>query len=156
MLHIINLVKQGQSHLVPWTGADPRAASAPQQRQSLPGSTSDQAEDRAAAAAGNDEAPQKRRRTEARPRSHALCCPPGADEHTAAPPPTLVGDQIPLATEALQLLQGWTTAIWRDPWDPSTAAKGSPLVDTSRGRGYNQEAKTRGHGKLGHRRHPGH
>ena len=155
MLHIINLVKQGQSHLVPWTGADPRAASAPQQRQSLPGSTSDQAEDRAAAAAGNDEAPQKRRRTEARPRSHALCCPPGADEHTAAPPhagrgPDSASNRSPPATAGLD------HSDLARPVGPSTAAKGSPLVDTSRGRGYNQEAKTRGHGKLGHRRHPGH
>ena len=49
--------------------------------------------------------------------------------------PTLVGDQLPLAAEALQLLQSWTSALWGEPirltdsddleatipWDPPPA-----------------------------------
>ena len=29
--------------------------------------------------------------------------------------PTLVGDQIPVAAEARQLLQGWTSSLWGEP-----------------------------------------
>ena len=38
--------------------------------------------------------------------------------------PTLIGDQVPLAMEALQLLQGWTTSLWGEPirltWRPQS------------------------------------
>ena len=63
MLHIINLVEQGQSHLVPWTGGNPLQATP--QHHSRPVPTSVHAEDRTAAAASSSEGPHKRRRTQA-------------------------------------------------------------------------------------------
>ena len=73
--------------------------------------------------------------------------------------PTLVGDQIPLATEALQLLQGWTTAIWGNPAQQQQASEGTEggLPSwTPAGAAVTTRKPKQGHGELGHATHPGH
>ena len=62
MLHIISLVEQGQSHLVPWTGGNP-LQTAP--HQSRPAPADGRPADQTAAAASTSEGPRKKRRTQA-------------------------------------------------------------------------------------------
>ena len=132
MLHIAHLVEQGQSHRRRKTPALPQHANAkPPDAEPQPSTARTQ---QASAAA---EQPSKRHKpaqrdtaTEATP--YAIL---RAQSNLQQLIPTLVGDQIPLATEAFQLLQSWTASLWGEPirlteqsdledtvpWDPPAA-----------------------------------
>ena len=120
MLHIAHLVKQDQSHLVPWTGADPTGArprALPQHADAKTPDTEPQPSTaRTQQASAAAEQPSKRHKpaqrdtaTEATPyailRAHS-------NLQQLIP---LVGDQIPLATEAFQLLQSWAASLRGEP-----------------------------------------